>query len=57
MLDHPVYDCQYLTLAEDKETRLVTADRAFVDRVNRSRWKDRIESLANSYQGQSATAH
>ena len=46
LLDHPVYDCQYLALAEDRETRLVTADLAFVDRVGRSRWKDRIESLA-----------
>ena len=46
-LDHPVYDCQYLALAEDKATRLVTADLAFVDRVARSRWKDRIESLAS----------
>ena len=46
VLDHPVYDCQYLALAEDKETRLVTADLAFVLRVGRSRWKDRIGSLA-----------
>ena len=45
VLDHPVYDCQYLALAEDKETCLVTADLAFVDRVGRSRWMDRIESL------------
>ena len=47
VLDHPVYDCQYLALAEDKETSLVTADLAFVLRVGRSRWKDRIESLAS----------
>ena len=45
VLKHPVYDCQYLALAQDEETRLVTADYAFVDRVRRSRWKDRIESL------------
>lgn len=45
LLGHPVYDCQYLALAEDRETRLVTADLAFVDLVGRSRWKDRIESL------------
>ena len=44
-LDHPVYDCQYLALAEDEETRLVTADRAFAKRVRRSPWRDRIESL------------
>ena len=45
VLEHPVYDCQYLALAEDQETRLITADLAFADRVGRSRWKDRIESL------------
>ena len=44
-LDHPVYDCQYLALAESDETRLVTADRAFVNKVRRSPWRDRIESL------------
>ena len=46
-LDHPVYDCQYLALAQDMETRLVTADLAFVDRVRSSRWKGQIESLAS----------
>ena len=46
-LDHPVYDCQYLALAADRETRLITADLAFVDRVGRSPWKDRIKSLAD----------
>ena len=44
-LDHPVYDCQYLALAEDEETRLVTADRAFANRVRRSPWRDRIDCL------------
>ena len=44
-LDHPVYDCQYLALAEDEETRLVTADRAFVKKVRRSPWHERVESL------------
>ena len=46
VLDHPVYDCQYLALAEDDETLLVTADLAFVGRVARSQWQGRIESLA-----------
>ena len=44
-LDQPVYDCQYLALAEHEETRLVTADRAFVKKVRGSPWRDRIESL------------
>lgn len=46
-LDHPVYDGQYLALAADRETRLITADLAFVDRVGRSPWKDRIKSPAD----------
>ena len=44
-LNHPVYDCLYLALARHRETRLVTADIAFVERVRHSRWKDNIESL------------
>ncbi len=44
-LEHPVYDCQYLALAENRKIRLVTADRIFADRVRRSRWQDRVKSL------------
>ena len=44
-LEHPVYDCQYLALAEDEGTLLVTADWAFVKKVRRSPWHDRIENL------------
>ena len=44
-LEHPVYDCQYLALAEDEAAQLITADRAFVKKVRRSPWRDRIESL------------
>jgi predicted nucleic acid-binding protein len=32
-LDHPVYDCVYIALAEALDTVLVTADRRFVDAV------------------------
>ncbi len=46
VLKHPVYHCQYLALAQEEGTRLVTADRVFVERARRSRWKDRIESLS-----------
>ena len=45
VLEHPVYDCQYLALAENKGIRLVTADAVFAGRVRRSRWRDRVESL------------
>ena len=44
-LDHPVYDCQYLALAEDEGTRMVTADRAFAGKVRRSPWSDRVQIL------------
>lgn len=45
VLDHPVYDCLYLALAEDQKTRLVTADIAFANQVRSSPWKDRVEVL------------
>ncbi len=45
VLGHPVYDCQYLALAEDEGTRVVTADRAFANKVRRSPWRERVESL------------
>ena len=44
-LEHPVYDCQYLALAENEGIRLVTADRVFAGRVRRSRWQDRVGIL------------
>jgi len=44
-LEHPVYDCQYLALAENEGAQLVTADRAFVKKVLRSPWRNRIKSL------------
>ena len=47
-LEHPVYDCQYLALAENKGIQLVTADRVFADRVRRSRWQNRVKSLGGN---------
>ena len=44
-LSHPVYDCLYLALAEREGTRLITADRPFVERVSGSPWKNRVEGL------------
>ncbi|MCY4611102.1 MAG: type II toxin-antitoxin system VapC family toxin [Gammaproteobacteria bacterium] len=48
VLDHSVYDCLYLALAEDQKTRLITADIDFADQVRNSPWKDRIEVLHGS---------
>ena len=47
-LEHPVYDCLYLALAEREQTRMVSADRAFIQRVARSPWRHRIESLGGA---------
>ena len=33
MIDHPVYDCLYLTCAEATESALVTAGHKFTDEV------------------------
>ena len=37
-LDHPIYDCLYLTLAEAMRSPMVTADRRFFERVMKSPW-------------------
>ena len=47
-LGHPVYDCLYLALAERERSIVVTADRAFADRVAGSRWSNRIENPRRS---------
>ena len=44
-LGRPVYDCLYLALAEREQALVVTADRAFADRVGGSRWRNLLELL------------
>ncbi len=44
-LDHPVYDCIYLALAEARDTFLVTADRRLLERVKRTEWERRVTDL------------
>ena len=41
-LDHPVYDCFYLALAEAEETALITADRQLVSSARAAGLVDRI---------------
>jgi predicted nucleic acid-binding protein len=41
-LNHTVYDCLYLALAEARNSVVVTADRRFYDVVSGSVWADRI---------------
>jgi len=37
-LDHPVYDCFYMALAEDRQAVLVTADRRLLRRIQGTQW-------------------
>ena len=45
ILDHPIYDCLYIALAERTGTRMVTADRRLLARVADTRWQPLIENL------------
>jgi predicted nucleic acid-binding protein len=45
-LDHPVYDCLYLALAETEDAPLITADRRLVDTVRGTPLADRVMPLA-----------
>ena len=38
-LDHPVYDCLYLALAEAEQIGLVTADLRLLDKVRKTAWE------------------
>lgn len=41
-LDHSLYDCLYLALAEDEDRVVVTADRRFLRVAAGSTWADRV---------------
>jgi predicted nucleic acid-binding protein len=45
-LDHPVYDCLYLALAEAEDAPLITADRRLVRIARGTPFADRVEPLA-----------
>jgi predicted nucleic acid-binding protein len=45
-LDHPVYDCVYLALAESARARLVTDDASLVRRVRRRRGMPSVIALS-----------
>jgi len=45
-LEHPVYDCLYLALAEQREAHLVTADTRLLDRLARGGWAGTAVSLS-----------
>lgn len=44
-LDHPVYDCLYLALAESEKASLVTADRRLARKLRGTAWSERVQLL------------
>ena len=44
-LDHPIYDCLYLALAEAEDVAMVTADRRLVGAVRGTALADRVSLL------------
>ncbi len=44
-LDHPAYDCFYLVLSEERDARLVTADRTLLQRIGGTEWEARVLDL------------
>jgi predicted nucleic acid-binding protein len=44
-LDHPVYDCIYLALAEAKDDVLLTADRKLIAKLAGGAWAERVQEL------------
>jgi predicted nucleic acid-binding protein len=45
-LDHPVYDCLYLALAEQEGANLITADMQLVGKVRTTAWEPLAISLS-----------
>jgi len=44
--EHPIYDCMYLALAEQREADLVTADTRMLERLAEAGWVGSAVSLA-----------
>jgi predicted nucleic acid-binding protein len=44
-LDHPVYDCLYLALAEAEQARVVTADLRMLAKVRNTPWEQTVIEL------------
>lgn len=46
-LQHPIYDCMYLALAERMDRRLVTADKRFIKNLSSTEHAHRVMVLAD----------
>jgi predicted nucleic acid-binding protein len=44
-LDHPVYDCFYLALAEMRRETFITADKRLLSRLSQGGWTGTFEAL------------
>ncbi|MBB6123182.1 type II toxin-antitoxin system VapC family toxin [Sphingobium subterraneum] len=44
-LDHPMYDCVFVALAESRDTKLVTADRRLITRCEKTEFASLITGL------------
>jgi predicted nucleic acid-binding protein len=51
-LDHPVYDCLYLALAELRQIRLITADAQLLTKLHKTPWAARTAYLAEHAAGE-----
>jgi predicted nucleic acid-binding protein len=47
-LDHPIYDCLYLLLAEQQDAQLITADRRLVRRLHNTKFSHRVRWLSDT---------
>ncbi len=45
-IDHPVYDCLYLALAEAEQASVVTADMRLLEKVRAISWEQRTVALS-----------
>ena len=50
-LDHPVYDCLYLALAEAEQAELLTADMRLLSKVQTTTWEQRVVDLTGYQPG------
>jgi predicted nucleic acid-binding protein len=44
-LNHPVYDCLYLALAELEDVDLITDDQRLIKAVSRTEYRQRVQSM------------